>query len=129
MNNVQLIGTVGKGAEIKEVKNGKMALFSIATTERYKDKGGEQKEITDWHNVVSFTPHIIDKCAGIEKGVVVFISGKIKYSKYTDKNGVEKTTTQIHPDILEIIQKTTKYTTSKHEVAETVSFESSDLPF
>jgi single-stranded DNA-binding protein len=43
MNQVQIIGTVGKDAEIKQVANGEMALFTVATTERYKDKAGENK--------------------------------------------------------------------------------------
>lgn len=121
MNQVQIIGTVGKDAEIKQVANGEMALFTVATTERYKDKAGENKEITEWHNIVSFTPHIISKSKNAKKGDLVFLAGKLKYSKYTDKNGVERIITQIHPDTLELCFKQ-----KNNQTANTENF---DLPF
>jgi single-strand DNA-binding protein len=96
VNKAILIGNVGKDPECKQISNGTMALFSLATTESYKDKNsGELVKTTDWHRVVCFgkTADVVAKY--VKKGSKLYVEGKIKNSKYTDKNGVEKYSTDI----------------------------------
>lgn len=98
LNNAQIIGHLGKDPEVRYLPNGNaVANFSLATTEKWKDKtSGEAKEQTEWHRVTVF-----DKLAEIvgqylKKGSLVYVCGKIKTRKYTDKDGTEKYTTEIH---------------------------------
>jgi len=87
INKVILIGNLGQDPELTEAQSG-MAIckFSVATKE--KDK-------TEWHRIVCFSA-IAQNCKKfLGKGSKVYIEGKISYSKYTDKNGVEKNTTDI----------------------------------
>ena len=97
LNQAQIIGHLGKDPEVRYMPNGNaVANFSIATTEKWKDKAGEAKEQTEWHRVTVF-----DKLAEIvgmylKKGSLVYVCGKIKTRKYTDKDGAEKYTTEIH---------------------------------
>lgn len=98
LNQAQIIGHLGKDPEVRYLPNGNaVANFSLATTEKWKDKtSGEAKEQTEWHRVTVF-----DKLAEIvgqylKKGSLVYVCGKIKTRKYTDKDGTEKYTTEIH---------------------------------
>ena len=98
LNQAQIIGHLGKDPEVRYLPNGNaVANFSLATTEKWKDKNsGEVKEQTEWHRVTVF-----DKLAEIvgqylKKGSLVYVCGKIKTRKYTDKDGTEKYTTEIH---------------------------------
>jgi len=98
LNKVQLIGHLGKDPEIKSFSNGgRIANFSLATSESWKDKTtGEKKEKTEWHRVtVSAEGAIkfIEKYA--KKGDAVYVEGKIETRKYTDKDGAEKYATEI----------------------------------
>jgi single-strand DNA-binding protein len=98
LNRATIIGNLGRDPEIRTLDSGtKVANFSVATSESWKDKAtGERKERTQWHNVVVFN----DGLAGIiernlSKGSKVFVAGAIENRKYTDKQGVERTTTEI----------------------------------
>lgn len=90
LNQVTLIGSLGKDAELRRLPNGMEVLnFSVATYDSYKDKAsGEWKKITDWHNVQIFKPtsSMVDK---FKKGSLVFVTGKYKSSTYTKKDGTQ----------------------------------------
>lgn len=94
LNKAQLIGNVGQDPEVKEVNGNKVASFSLATTERYKDKSGEVKTLTEWHNVSIWgkLAEIVEKY--VKKGSKLYIEGKIKTDSY-EKDGVKKYTTRI----------------------------------
>ena len=95
-NHVQLIGHLGKDAEVfKFDKGGMKATVSIATNESYKNEKGERVEKTSWHRVAGWgkTAEIMEKY--FTKGKEVMISGKLTYHSYKDKNGTERTTTEI----------------------------------
>ena len=96
LNKLQLIGFCGKEPEIKEFGNGnKVASFTIATSESWKDKKtGEKKTDTQWHNVSVFGPlvGVVEKY--IKKGLKLYIEGKIKYESY-EKDGQTKYITKI----------------------------------
>lgn len=96
MNKAIICGYVGKDPDVRQTQAGvSVASFSIATTERWKDKNGEKKEQTEWHNCVAW-----DKLAGIckdyvRKGSQVLVEGKIQTRKWQDKDGQDRWTTEI----------------------------------
>lgn len=95
-NKVQLIGNLGQDPDIKETENGKkLARFSIATNENYRNAKGEKVTETTWHNLIAW-----GKVAGIvekylHKGSEVAIEGKLISRSYTDKEGIKKYITEV----------------------------------
>lgn len=95
-NKVQLIGNLGQNPEVKELNGGKkVAKFSLATNETYKNKAGEKVTDTQWHNLVAWgkTAEIIEKY--LKKGSEVAVEGKLLNRNYTDKEGVKRHVTEI----------------------------------
>ena len=85
INQVTLLGRVGKDPEIRYTKdNQAVAMFSIATSEKWKDKDGKTQENTTWHNVQAWEKQadLVEKY--VKKGDLLFVQGKIKY---TEKDG------------------------------------------
>ena len=106
VNKVILLGNLGKAPEVKQLENNnKVARFSVATHESYKDRSGEWQEITDWHNVVVWGAIAERAEKSLQKGSTVFIEGKLKTRKWTDSAGVEKYTTEVVASILRILDK------------------------
>ena len=104
VNKVILIGFVGKPPEQRVFGNGEsVTSFSLAISEKYKDKSGEWKDQTEWHNISCFgkLSEIANKY--VTKGTQVYIEGKIKTNKYTDKSGVEKYSTNIVVSSLQLL--------------------------
>lgn len=98
LNKVCLIGRLGKDPEIRTFSNGgKVANFSIATSDSWKDKAtGEKKEVTEWHRISVFNTHILDVVEKyVKKGALVYLEGKLKTRKYEDKDKTEKYVTEI----------------------------------
>lgn len=97
VNKVMLIGRLGADPEVRDTKTGgRFATFSLATSERWKDKSGEQQERTEWNRVVVFQEGLIPVIEQyVTKGSNVFIEGKLQTRKYEDKDGVEKYTTEV----------------------------------
>ena len=105
INKVIIVGNLGRDPEVRyTTDNNAIANVSIATTDRYKDKAtGEQKEITEWHRVVFFN-RLGEIAAGyLKKGSQVYIEGKLRTRKWTDKDGAEKYTTEIIADQLQML--------------------------
>lgn len=98
VNKCTLIGRVGRDAEMRYMQNGNaVANLSIATSETWKDKSsGDKKEATEWHRCVFFDrlAEVVGEYA--KKGTLIYVEGKLKTRKWTDKDGVEKYTTEIH---------------------------------
>lgn len=95
INKVTLIGNVGKDPEVKVTSGDKkVARLTIATTEKYKTSSGEQKESTEWHNVVYWgvLAEVVEKY--IKKGSQLYIEGKLTYRSY-ESNGEKKYVTEI----------------------------------
>jgi len=95
-NKVQLIGHLGNNPEIITLESGKkLAKFSIATNETYKNAQGEKVKNTEWHNVVAWnkTAEIIEKY--LEKGSEIAIEGKLTSRSYDDKDGNKRYITEI----------------------------------
>ena len=96
LNNCNFIGRLGNDPETAFLPDGKQVTkLSIACGEKWKDKSGTMQEKTEWVRVVSFgkLAEIISKY--LVKGSLIYISGKMSTTKYTDKNGVEKYSTEI----------------------------------
>jgi len=97
VNKVILIGHVGKDPEIRSMQSGdKVANFSVATTETWKDKAsGEKKERVQFHNVVIWNQNIVKVVESyVKKGDKIYIEGSIETRDY-EKDGVKKYTTEI----------------------------------
>lgn len=96
LNKVILIGRLGRDPETRFMPNGEAVCnFSVATSEKYTDKNGQRQEATEWHNVTMYRK--LAEIAGkyLKQGSQVYIEGKIKSRKYTEKNGVERTAYEI----------------------------------
>ena len=95
-NKVTLIGNLGQNPEVKELNGGnKLAKFSLATNETYRNKAGEKVTETQWHNLIAWgkTADIIVKY--LKKGSEVAVEGKLLNRNYTDKEGVKRYVTEI----------------------------------
>lgn len=95
-NHVQLIGNIGQQPSIASLESGKkVAKFSLATNEFYKNSNGEKVQETQWHNIIAWgkTAEIIEKYAG--KGKEIGVSGKLKSRSYEDKVGVTRYITEV----------------------------------
>lgn len=91
MNLVTLIGNVGRDPETRTTSAGDPIVnLSLATTERWKTKDGEKREETEWHRVTFFGGVAKVVRDYVTKGQRIAITGKIHYSKYTDKDGNER---------------------------------------
>ena len=98
VNKVILVGNLGKDPEIRSFQNGgKVANFSIATSESWKDKNtGEKREKTDWHNVAIFNEGLVRVAEQyLRKGSKVYIEGQLQTRKWTDQSGADKYTTEV----------------------------------
>jgi single-strand DNA-binding protein len=96
INKVILVGTLGKDPEVRYSQAGAaLTSISVATNESWKDKNGEKQERTEWHRVKFFNR--LAEIAGeyLKKGSQVYIEGSLRTEKYTDKQGVEKYSTDI----------------------------------
>ncbi|MFM2000437.1 MAG: hypothetical protein RL204_2384 [Bacteroidota bacterium] len=105
VNKVILIGNLGADPEIKTFDNGgQIAKFAIATTERWKDKNsGEQKELTDWHNIVVRVPGLIKVTQDyLKKGMSVYVEGRLRNRQY-EVSGEKKYITEVHIEELTIL--------------------------
>ena len=105
LNQVQIIGHIGKDPETRSFPSGdQVCNFSIATTERWKDKQtGEQKEVTEWHRISTFGKLAEISAQYLHKGSLVFVQGKLTTRKWTDKDGAEKYSTEIKADTMKML--------------------------
>jgi single-strand DNA-binding protein len=105
LNKVMLIGHLGRDPEVRYSTSGDaIANMALATSEQWKDKQtGEKKEATEWHRVVVYR-QLAEICGQyLKKGSLVYFEGKLKTRKWTDKDGVEKYTTEIVADSMQML--------------------------
>ena len=98
VNKVILIGNLGRDPEIRSFQNGgRVANFSIATSENWKDRTtGERKERTEWHRVAVFNDALVGVVERfLKKGSKVYVEGQLETRKYTDQSGAERYTTEV----------------------------------
>ncbi len=95
-NTVQLVGNVGQDPEIRNLEGGKkVANFSIATSDSYKNEKGEKVDQTEWHRIVAWgnSAEIIEKY--VVKGNQIGIVGKLTHRTYDDKDGIKRSITEV----------------------------------
>ena len=96
LNKVQILGRLGRDPELRYTQGGDpVANFSVACGETWKDKSGEKREKTEWFNVVVWgkLAEVFGKY--LAKGALAYFEGKLQTRKWTDKEGVEKKTTEV----------------------------------
>lgn len=105
LNKVQIIGNLGRDPEMRYMPSGDaIANVAIATSFKSKDKNtGEQKELTEWHRVSFFgrLAEIVGQY--LKKGSTVYVEGRLQTRKYTDKDGVEKYSTDIVAENMQML--------------------------
>jgi single-strand DNA-binding protein len=100
-NRVQLIGNLGQDPEVKTLESGKkVAHFTLATNDAYKNGDGQKIEETTWHNIVAWNGLADISGKYLKKGRQVAVEGRIAYRSYEDKKGVTKYITEIVLDQL-----------------------------
>jgi single-strand DNA-binding protein len=97
INKVILVGNLGKDPEVRYMPNGgAVANVTLATSESWKDKqSGEQKERTEWHNVVFYQRLAEIVGEYLKKGSQIYVEGSLRTRKWQDKNGNDRYTTEI----------------------------------
>lgn len=103
LNQITLLGRIGKDPEVRRLESGSVfANLTLATTEFWKDKSGERKETTQWHNLSCWgnTAEIAEKY--VHKGDLLLVSGKLVYDQY-EKDGVRHTIAKIKVDQLVLL--------------------------
>jgi single-strand DNA-binding protein len=104
VNKVILLGNLGRDPETRYTTGGDAVTnLRIATTETWKDKSGEKQEKTEWHSVVLFGRQAEIAGEYLKKGRSVYIEGRLQTRKYTDKEGVEKYSTEIVGDRMQLL--------------------------
>ncbi len=131
VNKVILIGNLGRDPEIRYTQAGDAVVnLSIATVEKWKDKAtGSMKESTDWHRVGIFGRPAEVAAQYLKKGSQIFVEGKIKYKKYTDKLGHEKVVAEILSDNFKMLGKPTTERSQSMPKNEPDEIQDDEIPF
>ena len=104
VNKVILVGNLGRDPETRYMPDGgAITNISIATTSTWKDKSGEKQEATEWHRISFFGK--LAEIAGeyLKKGSQVYVEGKLRTRKWQDKDGVDKYTTEVIADAMQML--------------------------
>ena len=105
VNKVIIVGNLGRDPETRSFPNGdQVANVTVATTDRWKDKAsGDMKESTEWHRISFFGR--LAEIAGqyLRKGSQVYVEGSLRTRKWTDKDGIEKYSTEIRADSMQML--------------------------
>ena len=104
VNKVIVLGNLGRDPETRSTPSGaQVCNITIATSRTWKDKSGEKQEETEWHRVVFYDR--LAEIAGeyLKKGRPVYVEGRLKTRKWTDKDGVEKYTTEIVAEQMQLL--------------------------
>jgi single-strand DNA-binding protein len=104
VNKAILIGNLGKDPEARVTPGGQaVTSFSLATTDKYKDKSGIQQSRTEWHNIVCWNRLAEIARDYLKKGNPVYIEGNIRYRSYDDKEGIKRYRTEIFAQRLQLL--------------------------
>lgn len=106
INKVTLIGHAGNDPEVRTLDTGAVvARVSLATNESYKDKEGNWQTQTEWHNLILWRDLAERARDNVKKGSTLYVEGKIQSRKYTDRDGVEKSITDIVVNSFRVLDK------------------------
>ena len=107
LNKVMLIGNLGKDPEIRvnQASGKKVVSFSLATSRRYRDNNGEQKEDTQWHNIVGWgkVAEVVEQL-GVRKGTSLYVEGRLTNRSWTDQaSGQKRYVTEVALDTFQLL--------------------------
>lgn len=102
LNKIELRGVVG-GVRLQNFDDSRMARINLATNYAYKDREGTAVIDTSWHNVVAWEGRNIHGLERIGKGTKLYVTGRVRYQKYTGTDGVDRIATDILANRVEII--------------------------
>lgn len=107
LNKVTLIGNLGADPETRYMTNGDAVCnINLATTDSWRDKAsGEQREATEWHRLVFYRRLAEIASQYLRKGAQIYVEGKIQTRKWTDKDGIDRYTTQVVVDEMKMLGK------------------------
>lgn len=136
INRATLLGRLGSDVELKTSNGGNsFCTFSLATSEKYKDKSGETVEQTEWHRIVAFGKGAETLAKWAKKGGLLYVEGKINTREYTDKEGASAKMTQIICDNFRLVggdkkeDTATKKPSSKPASNKKEEYYDDDVPF
>lgn len=106
LNKAQVIGYLGADPDVRYLADGTaVGSLSIATTEKWKDKNGEQREKTEWHRVSVWAKTAENAAKYLRKGSLVYVEGRLETRKWQDKEGNDRYTTEIRCDTLRFLDR------------------------
>jgi single-strand DNA-binding protein len=134
VNKVILLGHLGQNPDLRYTTSGEAVVnLSLATSEHWKDRAtGEKREATEWHRIGVFGKPAEIAAQYLSKGSQIYVEGKIRSKKYTDKNGVERVAFEIISDSFTMIGKAPDQATPKAAPKATKQTDSTfndDIPF
>jgi len=106
INKVIIVGNLGRDPEVRHLESGaKVATFSVATNENYKDKNDEWQTRTEWHNIVAWRYLAESAERSLKKGGLCYIEGKLTHRKYQDKEGNDKYISEVVANVLRSLER------------------------
>jgi len=104
VNKVIIVGNVGRDPEVRYTQSGRaVASFSVATSERFQDKEGQQQERTEWHRVVAWG-RLAEICGEyLRKGKQVYVEGRLQTRDWEDKDGHKRYTTEVIANVMQML--------------------------
>ena len=119
VNKVILVGNVGRDPEVRYLDGGqqgqqtKVATFTLATSERYKDRNGELRENTEWHNIVLWGRNAENAARFLHKGSLIYLEGKLRTRTYDDRNNIKHYITEVYVDTFELLGRPSEETSQQ----------------
>jgi single-strand DNA-binding protein len=104
VNKAIIVGNVGRDPEVRYTQSGRaVASFSVATSERFQDKDGQNQERTEWHRVVAWG-RLAEICGEyLRKGKQVYIEGRLQTRDWEDKDGHKRYTTEVIANVMQML--------------------------
>jgi len=122
VNKVILIGNLGRDPELRHTTSGTaVANFSIATSRRHQEPTGDWTDETEWHRIVAWERLAEMASQNLHKGSKVYVEGRIASRKYTDNQGVERTSYDIVANELTLLDRRTQGEGAADDWGETTS--------
>jgi single-strand DNA-binding protein len=131
LNRTEIIGHLGKTPDVRNNGQTSKATFSVAVSERYRDRNGETKETTNWFTCVFFgkMAEVIDRL-NVEKGTLVYVSGKMNFRQYTKESGEKVNIAELMGDGFQILSsRRSDGSIQPTANAPTAEAEEDELPF
>lgn len=128
-----LIGNVGRDPEVRHLENGSVSAgFTLATSERFRDRNGESREQTEWHSIVCWKQLAEFTEKYVRKGSQLYVEGRLRYRTYTDPHGNVRHITEIIADTVQLLGKRSDaagpFRPERNRPAQQVPSASSDFP-